>query len=99
MWDTLLGPSADRADAFRAGGHWRSQTILDDLSRAAQADPERQAIISYTDSSLDRIISYRELRVLVDRGAGEVGLAKDAGDEIDAAEVGLAKVEFPDGTE
>jgi cyclohexanecarboxylate-CoA ligase len=67
MWDTLVRPSADRADAFRAGGHWRSQTILDDLARAVQADPDKPAIISYTGGSLDRTISYRELGALVDR--------------------------------
>ena len=69
MWDTLVRPSADRAEAFRAGGHWRTETVLDDLRRAVAAEPDKAAIIGYCGDSLDRIISYRELGVLVDRFA------------------------------
>jgi cyclohexanecarboxylate-CoA ligase len=69
MWDTLVRPSADRAESFRAGGRWRSETVLDDLGRWVTAHPDKPAIISYAGGSLARIISYRELAAHVDRFA------------------------------
>jgi cyclohexanecarboxylate-CoA ligase len=79
MWDTLVRPSADRAEAFRAGGHWRTETVLDDLHRAVLADPDKAAVIGYCGDSLDRIISYREFGLLVDRfaaGLVELGVGR-----------------------
>ncbi len=69
MWDTLVRPSAEAAEAFRACGRWRSETILDDLWRGVRADPGKTAIIAYSNGSLARTISYRELAGLVDRFA------------------------------
>jgi cyclohexanecarboxylate-CoA ligase len=69
MWDTLVRPSAERAESFRAQGRWRTETVLDDLRRWVTAHPDKAAIISYSGGSLDRIISYRELSALVDRFA------------------------------
>ena len=69
MWDTLVRPSADRAESFRASGRWRSETVLDDLQRSVTAHPDKPAIISYAGGSLARVISYRELSALVDRFA------------------------------
>jgi cyclohexanecarboxylate-CoA ligase len=69
MWNTLVPPSADRAESFRAVGRWRSETVLDDLCRAAQDDPGKPAIISYAGGSLARTVSYGEFAALVDRFA------------------------------
>src|SRR5919107_3152880 len=69
MWDTLVRPSAEQVESFRAEGRWRSETVLHDLRRAAEADPDKVAIISYAGGSLARTISYRELAALVDRFA------------------------------
>ena len=83
MWDTLSRPSAERAEAFRVGGWWRDETILDDLHRGVATDPDKPAIISYVDDSLDRIISYRELAQLVDRiAAGLMELGVGRGDVV-----------------
>lgn len=83
MWDTLIRPSADRAAAFRADGRWRGETILDDLRRTAQADPDKAAIVSYAAGSLDRIVSYREFAELVDRfGAALLELGVRRGDVV-----------------
>src|SRR5690242_2360932 len=79
MWDTLVRPSAETAEAFRAAGWWRDETILDNLWRGERADPDKTAIISYLDGSLDRTISYRELSALVDRlaaGLLELGVRR-----------------------
>src|SRR6476646_2439263 len=79
MWDTLVRPSADRAEAFHAGGHWRTETVLDDLRRAVEAEPDKAAVIGYCGDSLDRTISYRELGMLVDRFAAalvELGVGR-----------------------
>jgi cyclohexanecarboxylate-CoA ligase len=69
MWNTLLRPSAEQAEAFRASGRWRDLTILDDLQRGVRTDPDKPAIISYAGGSLVRTISYREVAELVDRFA------------------------------
>jgi cyclohexanecarboxylate-CoA ligase len=69
MWDSLVRPSADLAASYRATGRWRSETILDDLSRAVRATPDKPAIISYVDGTLRRTVSYAELDALVDRFA------------------------------
>jgi cyclohexanecarboxylate-CoA ligase len=69
MWDTLVRPAADRAEAFRASGRWRNDTVLDDLRRSVATHPDKPAIISYAGGSLARIISYRELSAHVDRFA------------------------------
>ncbi|MFL6163191.1 MAG: AMP-binding protein [Jatrophihabitantaceae bacterium] len=69
MWETLVRPSAERAEAFRASGRWRDQTVLDDLRRAAQDTPDKPAIIGYVDGKLARTVSYREFGSLVDRFA------------------------------
>jgi cyclohexanecarboxylate-CoA ligase len=69
MWDTLVRPPAKQADAYRASGRWRDETVLDDLRRAAQATPDKPAIISYIDGKLARTVSYREYASLVDRFA------------------------------
>src|SRR6185437_13519816 len=79
MWDTLVRPSADRAEAFHAGGYWRTETVLDDLRRAVEAEPDKAAVIGYCGDSLDRTISYRELGMLVDRFAAalvELGVGR-----------------------
>ena len=69
MWDTLVRPPAEVADRYRATGRWRTETVLHDLRRAARAEPDKPAIISYVSGSLDRTLSYRELAALVDRFA------------------------------
>ncbi|HEX8768324.1 MAG TPA: AMP-binding protein [Jatrophihabitans sp.] len=69
MWDTLVRPSADQAESFRAQGRWRSETVLHDLRRAAQADPDKVAIVNYASGSLARTVSYGEFAALVDRFA------------------------------
>ncbi|HEX8095498.1 AMP-binding protein [Jatrophihabitans sp.] len=69
MWDTLVRPPADRAESFRAEGRWRSETVLHDLRRAAQNDPDKVAIINYAGGSLARTLTYREFAALVDRFA------------------------------
>ena len=69
MWDSLVRPSADLAASYRATGRWRSETILNDLSRAVRATPDKPAIISYVDGTLRRTVSYSELDALVDRFA------------------------------
>jgi cyclohexanecarboxylate-CoA ligase len=69
MWDTLVRPSAEVADSYRASGRWRTETVLHDLQRAAQADPDKPAVISYVSGSLARTINYREFAALVDRFA------------------------------
>ena len=69
MWDTLVRPSADQAESFRAQGRWRSETVLHDLARAAEAHPDKVAIISYVSGSLARTVTYREFAGLVDRFA------------------------------
>jgi cyclohexanecarboxylate-CoA ligase len=69
MWDTLVRPAADRAESFRAAGRWRNETVLDDLRRSVAAHPDKPAIISYSQGSLARVISYREFSALVDRFA------------------------------
>ncbi|MFL6163189.1 MAG: AMP-binding protein [Jatrophihabitantaceae bacterium] len=69
MWDSLVRPSAELADSFRATGRWRSETILDDLARAVRTTPDKPAIISYVGGSQRRTVSYRELDAWVDRFA------------------------------
>jgi cyclohexanecarboxylate-CoA ligase len=69
MWDSLVRPSAAVADAYRAAGRWRSRTVLDDLHRAADATPDKPAIISYVSGKLARTVNYRQYRELVDRFA------------------------------
>ena len=69
MWDSVVRPSAELAETFRATGRWRNETILDDLARAVRNTPDKPAVISYVDGSLRRTISYRELSALVDRFA------------------------------
>lgn len=69
MWETLVRPSTERAASFRAGGQWRAETVLHDLHRAAEAEPDKPAIVSYAAGSLARTISYGEYRMLVDRFA------------------------------
>ena len=69
MWDSLVRPSAELAETFRATGRWRNETILDDLARAVRTTPDKPAVISYVNGSLRRTISYRELNALVDRFA------------------------------
>lgn len=79
MWETLVRPSMERAASFRASGHWRSDTVLHDVHRAAQADPDKPAIISYSGGALARTVSYAEYRVLIDRFAAallELGLRR-----------------------
>lgn len=69
MWNTLVRPSDERAESYRASGRWRSETVLDDLRRSVTAHPDKPAIISYAAGSLARVLSYRELSELVDRFA------------------------------
>ncbi len=69
MWETLVRPSTEQAASFRAGGHWRAETVLHDLRRTAETEPDKTAIVSYAAGSLARTISYSEYRVLVDRFA------------------------------
>src|SRR3954447_23303792 len=69
MWDSLVRPSAELTDSFRATGRWRNETILDDLARAVRTTPDKPAIISYVGGSLRRTVSYRELDAWVDRFA------------------------------
>ena len=69
MWDSLVRPSEELAASFRAIGRWRTETILDDLSRAVRTTPDKPAIISYASGTLRRIVSYAELGALVDRFA------------------------------
>ena len=69
MWDTLVRPSADQAESFRAQGRWRSETVLHDLRRAAGTDPDKVAIVSYASGSLARTVDYGEFAALVERFA------------------------------
>ena len=69
MWDTLVRPSAEQAESFRAAGRWRSETVLHDLRRAAEAHPDKVAIISYVSGNLARTVTYREFAARVDRFA------------------------------
>jgi cyclohexanecarboxylate-CoA ligase len=79
MWDTLVRPSAEQAEAFRSSGRWRDETVLHDLRRAASADPDKPAIISYSGGSLARVVNYGEFAALVDRiaaGLLELGVRR-----------------------
>src|SRR3954463_121819 len=80
MWETLVRPSAERAEAFRTSGRWRNETVLDDLRRAVRATPDKAAIISYVDGKPARTVSYREFGDLVDRFAAallELGVRRE----------------------
>ena len=69
MWETLVRPAPEQAASFRASGQWRSETVLHDLQRAAQANPDKPAIVSYAAGRPARTVSYREYLLLVDRFA------------------------------
>lgn len=76
---TLLGtantwgirqPGTELADEYRALGHWRDMTILDDILSMARTYPRRAAIVAYrTGFPVPETITYGQLAALVERAA------------------------------
>ncbi|MFF5183961.1 AMP-binding protein [Streptomyces sp. NPDC000345] len=65
--------AVDGAEAWRAAGWWRDETILHDLRRWAALRPERPALVCYSGADA-RTVGYAELARRVDRLA--VGLLR-----------------------
>ena len=61
-----LSPSPALVTRYRASGHWRTTTILDDLERWAKQTPEAAALIGHRPDGTVRSVSYAELASAVE---------------------------------
>ena len=79
MWETLRPPPAEERAAYYAAGWWREETFLDDLARHAGERPDRQAVVGYAGTTLERTLTWADYAASVQRCAAaltELGVGR-----------------------